>query len=88
MCNTHVYISLGTPLNLFSLSVHIDITVEMEGESWVCLPPFLYEEFDISLGLAGLVLVLCRCATHHLGGRDRSVAATEESIRGGSCRTG
>lgn len=44
---------------------------------------FLFEEFDISLGSTvvgvGAVGDACGC--------DRSTAATEESIRGGSCRT-
>jgi len=48
------------------------------------LLPFLFEEFDISLGSAavgvGAVGGGCGC--------DRSTAATKESIRGGSCRTG
>lgn len=46
--------------------------------------PFLFEEFDISLGstVVGVGAVGGAC------GRDRSTAATEESIRGGSCRTG
>lgn len=45
--------------------------------------PFLFEEFDISSGSVvgvGAVGGACGC--------DRSTAATEESIRGGSCRTG
>lgn len=83
-CNPRIY----PDLNLFS--PYTDITgkrkVDLRLSSSSLLPalPFLFEEFDISLGSAvvGVSAVGGAC------GCDRSTAATEESIRGGSCRTG
>lgn len=81
---THVHIYHD--LNLFS--PYTDITGKGR---WIFayFPPlhaaaFLLQEFDISLGstVVGVRTVGDAC------GCDRSTAATEESIRGGSCRTG
>lgn len=81
-CNARIY----PDLNLFS--PYTDIT---GNGRWIfayprspSFLPFLFEEFDISLGSA----VVCVGAVGGACGCDRSTAATEESIRGGSCRTG